>query len=59
MKPKWYELVPFYGAIKYFNRYFKKNETNINDAIIAEYVFFYHCSITPLIIILIVKIIFR
>jgi hypothetical protein len=47
MKPKWYEWIPFYGAYKYFNRYFDTNKRTMKEAIIAEWMFMYHSTLGP------------
>ena len=56
MKPRWYEFIPFYGWIKYFNRYWDATKRNYKEAIIAEWMNFYHTTIFLIITILLIKI---
>ncbi len=42
MKPRWYEWIPVYGMFKYFKRYFSKQKTTFEEAVIAQWVELYH-----------------
>jgi hypothetical protein len=56
MKPKWYEWVPIYGAIKYWKRYFSADKRTIEEDIVAKWFELYHLSAPFIVAILIIKI---
>ncbi len=56
MRPKWYEWIPFYGAWKYFNRYFDAEQrTDPKEVQIATLMNAYHLIVAAFSVLLIAK----